>query len=302
MKKLEGIQTALVTPFDENGHVDEQSLRNNIRFQLANGIKGFCPLGGTGEPLSLTMDEHRRIIDTVLDEVNGKVPVTVGCVTADQKDIVEIGRYARSAGADYIMLIPPYFINATFRHIKTHFSVVAERCDMPMVLYHGPGRSGVRLTAAQLLELFTDIPAFKAIKETSADIILLTELMRHIPTGFRVLQGLDELLLPTLVLGGHGGIVSLGNLVPATLSALYDAVQAKDLSKAQSLQLELMALSNPVYAEPNPGPLKYAMSLCNRSAGGTREPIYLPDPALQAELKDLISRLSETKAEYRAGN
>jgi 4-hydroxy-tetrahydrodipicolinate synthase len=259
-----------------------------VRFQIDQGIGGLCPLGGTGEPLSMTVDEHKRVIDAVVDEAAGQVPVVVGCLLGNQDDIVTCGRHARAAGADAIMVIPPYFIVAKPAHIRRHFETVADQVDMPMVLFHGPSRSGVRLDADSLLDLIDAIPQLAAIKETSGDLVIAAELLRSARPGFRVLQGFDELLLPTLALGGHGGVLSLGCLLPSLLSRLHAAFAARDLETAQRLQLEILPLCRVIYAEPNPGPLKLALALAGRSAGPTRRPIYPASSATRDALERLV--------------
>jgi 4-hydroxy-tetrahydrodipicolinate synthase len=214
------------------------------------------------------------VIVAVVEEAAGRVPVVIGTLLARQEDIVECGRHARAAGADAIMVIPPYFINTKPAHTRAHFETIAERVDMPMVLFHGPGRSGVRLGADGILELLAAVPSFVAIKETSGDLAICAELLRSAPQGFHVLQGFDEYVLPTLALGGHGAVLSLGCLVPALLRNLERAFSTGQLQEAQRIQLSLLPLCGVIYGEPNPGPLKVALAMAGRPAGPTRRPIY----------------------------
>jgi 4-hydroxy-tetrahydrodipicolinate synthase len=302
MKAIEGIITAMVTSFTRDGRVDAAAMRESVRFQVENGVAGLCPLGGTGEPLSMTVDEHKQVVDAVTAEAAGRVPVVIGTLLGNQDDIIEIGRHARAAGADAIMVIPPYFVVAKPAHIRRHFETLAERIDMPMVLFHGPSRSGVRLDAETILELVTAIPRFVAIKETSGDITIAAELLRSARPGLRVLQGFDELVLPTLALGGHGAVLSLGCLLPSLFRRLHAAFDAGDLKTAQRIQLDILPLCRAIYAEPNPGPLKLALEMAGRSAGPTRRPIYAPSPATREALERLVPpMLKAEKAAARAG-
>jgi 4-hydroxy-tetrahydrodipicolinate synthase len=295
MKKIEGIITALVTCFDDSGAFDPERMRRSVRYQIDNGSAGLCPLGGTGEPLALTVDEHKCVIDLVLHETAGRVPVVVGTLLGNQDDIIECGRHARQAGADAVMVIPPYFIVATPAHIRRHFETVAEKLDMPMVLFHGPSRSGVRLDADTVLQLIDAIPNFVAIKETSGDMTLCAELLRGVRPGFAVLQGFDELVVPTLALGGHGAVLSLGCLIPRFLKRLSDAFAGGEHELARRLQLDILPLCRTIYGEPNPGPLKLALELAGRSAGPTRRPIYESSAATRESLERLLPAILKSE-------
>ena len=290
---LKGIHTALVTPFGPDMALDKSALKKSVRHQLEAGAAGLCALGGTGEPVSMTLDEHRDVIDTVVAEAAGRVPVTVGCLLGGQTEIIAIARHAETAGADHVMITPPYFYSARFFDIKNHLLTVADGCDLPIVFFHSPGRSGMRLTADELLELFHAVPSITGIKEASGDVILAGELLRGAPEGFHFLQGLDELLLPTLAMGGLGGIVSLGELLPRTLGSLYRNTVEGNLGEASRIQLEILPLCRWIYLEPNPGPLKFALQLAGRSAGPSRRPIYGPRDATRKALQELVPPLLE---------
>ena len=288
MKAIEGVITAMVTPFRGDGSLDLPALRESVQHQIASGAGGLCPLGGTGEPLSLSVAEHKQVIDTVTSTAAGRVAVIVGTLLGSQTDIIECGRHARAAGADAIMVIPPYFVVAKPAHIRQHFEAIANAVDMPMVLFHGPTRSGVRLDADTILQLLAAIPRFVAIKETSGDLTIAAELLRAGPPGFRVLQGFDEYVLPTYALGGHGAVLSLGCLIPSLLRRLKDCFVAGQLPQAQRIQLSLLPLCRAIYGEPNPGPLKAALEMAGRSMGPTRAPIYAPAPATIDALRRLL--------------
>lgn len=301
MKTIEGMITAMVTSFTDDGALDEAGLRAAVRHQIDSGAEGLCPLGGTGEPLSLTVDEHKRVIDVVVDEAAGRVPVVIGTLLGRQADIIECGRHARRAGADAIMVIPPYFVVAKPPHIRQHFEAIAEAVDMPMVLFHGPTRSGVRLDADTILMLLDAVPRFVAIKETSGDLAIAGELLRRARAGFRVLQGFDEFVLPTFALGGHGAVLSLGCLIPCLLQALATACRAGDLATARRIQLDILPLCRVIYGEPNPGPLKLALKMAGRSAGPTRAPIYAPSAQTSALLYELMPPLLAAERDARQG-
>ncbi len=288
---LAGINTALVTPFDADLEFDRDAMLRSVRHQLACGTTGLCALGGTGEPLSLSLEEHRRVIDTVVEETAGRVPVTVGCLLGGAADVLAAARHAEAAGADAIMLVPPYFYSARPFDIERHLQAVAEACSLPVILFHTPGRSGVRLAADEIVSMIHANPAIRGIKDASGDMVLAAEVMRDAPDGFCFMQGLDELLLASLALGAAGGIVSLGELLPRSLRRLYDRTAAGDLHVARQIQLDLLRLCRVIYCEPNPGPLKYALDLAGRPAGPCRAPIHGPTEDTKSALRALVPAL-----------
>ena len=294
---IEGIHTSLVTPFTPDRlAVDEATLRRSVRYQIAAGAGGVCALGGTGEPLSMTTDEHRTVVDAVVSEVAGRVPITIGCLLGGQADIIAVARYARAAGADHIMVVPPYFFSVRPFDIRRHLETIAEACDLPIVFFHSPGRTGVRLSADELLELFHTVPSIKGVKDASGDVVLAGEVIRGAPEGFSFLQGLDELLLPTLALGATGAIVSLGELLPSALGTLCRSAARGDLETARRVQLAVLPLCRWIYSEPNPGPLKFALELAGRPAGPCRSPIYGPRDDTRAALQELVPPLVRSEA------
>ncbi len=297
MQKIEGIVTAMVTSFKDDRSLDIDALRRAARYQIDNGVNGVCVLGSTGEPHAMTVDEHKRVIDAVVTEVAGRITVTAGTLLARQDDIVECGRHARSCGADAIMVIAPSFVMTKPSQIRGHFEAIAEKVDMPMVLYHGPSRSGVRLDAQTILGLIDAVPRFVAVKETSGDLALTAELLRSATPGIRVLQGFDELVLPALALGAHGAMLSLGGLIPKLFQRLARSVAQDDLATARRLQLGILPLCRAVYAEPNPGPLKLALALAGRPAGPTRPPLDAPAPEVRALLERLVAQILEVEAQ-----
>lgn len=295
MKEIQGVITAMVTSFTADGAVDPKSMRAAVRHQIESGAGGLCPLGGTGEPLSMTVDEHKQVIDTVTAEAAGRIPVVIGTLLGNQDDIIATARHAKAAGADAIMVIPPYFVVAKPAHIRRHFETIAEQVDMPMMLFHGPSRSNVRLDADTILDSVNAIPQFVAIKETSGDLTIAGELLRAAKPGFRVLQGFDELVLPTLALGGHGAVLSLGHLIPNLLRRLHDSFASGDLAGARRIQLDILPICRVIYGEPNPGPLKVALQMAGRSAGPTRRPIYEVSPATRQGLERLLPALLDAE-------
>ncbi len=291
MFEAEGIFTALVTSFARDGALDLDSIRESVRFQVAAGVRGVCALGGTGEPLAQTIDEQKQVIECVVAEADGGIGVIVGCLNASQPDIIEIGKHAKAAGADAIMVLPPYFVMATPHHVKRHLIDVAAAVDLPMILFNTPRRAGVDLEVAFILELLDAIPHLVAIKEASGDMHAVTQLAHLAPGRFSVLQGFDELILPTLAVGGRGAIISGACLAPRLFVELCNAFRAGDVAHARALQHAIMPLCRAIYAEPNPAPLKQALAMVGRSAGPTRPPLYDIQDETTAALRTALGEL-----------
>ena len=247
----------------------------------------MCVLGGTGEPLSLSTDESRQVIDTVATAAQGELKIIVGCLGSSQADIITLGRHACSVGAEAAMILPPYFVVPTPSHITRHFAEIAERVDLPLVLFNSPARAGTTLGVEHILSLIDAIPSVVGIKDAGADMIAATELIRPAPAHFALLQGLDELILPTLAMGGTGVIVSGACLVPRLVVELSAAFHAGELERARELQFALMPLCEAIYREPNPGALKVALAMAGRDAGPTRAPIG----PIEADTRTMVERV-----------
>jgi len=292
MFRPEGIFAALPTPFGADESLDFAALVRLVEHVLAGGADGVCPLGGTGEPLSQSVNEHKAVLDTLMEAVDRRAPVLVGCLRTHPDEVVSVARYAASLGADAVMLIPPCFVQATPAHVERHFLWLAERIDLPIVLFNSPGRAGQKLSAEAILRLVEKIPHLVGIKEASGDLELAGELLRAAPARFAVLQGFDELVLPSLALGAAGAVVSLAALVPDMLAGIRAAFLAGDLERARSLQLALLPLARAVYAEPNPAPLKRALELSGIPAGPTRPPLFAIAPETEARLVRALDALA----------
>lgn len=291
MYRPHGIITALVTAFGDDGKLSEERLRKSTEFQIANGVHGLCPTGGTGEPLSLSEDEYNRALEIVIDQAKGRIPITAGVLLVDQAMTIRIAKHAAKAGAAAVMLIPPYFVRTSQRQVFKHFSDIAAATEIPLIVFNTPSRSGVSLEPDFVVRLAKEVDAFVGIKEGSGLLANVQSIVRDAPPEFCVLQASDVLQVATWAMGGKGGIVAIGNLIPDVFIQMWNAFQRGDLATARDLQLKILPLNSVTYAEGHPGPLKRALELVGRSAGGTRPPIYPiteeTDKKLQAALKDL---------------
>lgn len=287
----QGVITALVTSFEASGKLDETGLAASVEYQIRAGVHGLCPTGGTGEPLSLTEEEHRRALDVVLEAAGGRVPVIAGVLLANQEAVIRLALHAKASGAAAVMVIPPYFVRTHPENVARHFAEIARAIDHPLILFNTPSRSGVNLPARWIADLARRVPVFVGVKESSGNLTQVGMIIREAPEGFTVLQGSDALQLPTYAMGGTGGIVALANLVPGLFVELHQAVARGDIARAQDIQLRLLPLDEVCYSEGHPAPLKRALELVGRPAGPTRPPIYPVSLQTEARLREVLKGL-----------
>ena len=258
-----GSATAIVTPFAD-GKIDYDSFGRLIEFQLSQGTDAIVVLGTTGEAPTIYEDERNKLIVFARDTISGRVPLIVG--TGSNATSVAI-RYTKTAcelGADGCLVVSPYYNKATPKGLIEHFKAIAESVSTPIIIYNVPGRTGVNIPIEVYGEL-KSIPNIIGVKEASGSLGYLTELMQAYGNSYDVYTGCDELILPTLALGGKGVITVVGNLLPRLASRLCYEFKNGNIKKAREIQLYLNPLIKELFKEVNPIPVKYAlykMGLC----------------------------------------
>ncbi len=265
-----GAIVAIVTPFS-NGKVDEKAFRNLINFLIDGGISGIVPCGTTGESATLTHQEHERVIDITVEEVGKRVPVIAGTGSNSTDEAIRLTKHAKVAGADAALLITPYYNKPTQKGLYEHYKAVASACDIPLVLYNVPGRTGVNMSAETVIEL-SKIDTIVGVKEASGDLVKCSQIARDTPEDFCLLSGEDALNLPILCVGGSGAISVTANILPGKLSAMITAWTKGDTKTAQAIHLEMLDINNVMFIETNPIPVKTALAMM----GKIREEFKLP--------------------------
>jgi 4-hydroxy-tetrahydrodipicolinate synthase len=265
-----GAIVAIVTPFS-NGKVDEKAFRNLINFLIDGGISGIVPCGTTGESATLTHQEHERVIDITVEEVGKRVPVIAGTGSNSTDEAIRLTKHAKVAGADAALLITPYYNKPTQKGLYEHYKAVASACDIPLVLYNVPGRTGVNMGAETVIEL-SKIDTIVGVKEASGDLVKCSQIARDTPEDFCLLSGEDALNLPILCVGGSGAISVTANILPGKLSAMITAWTKGDTKTAQAVHLEMLDINNVMFIETNPIPVKTALAMM----GKIREEFKLP--------------------------
>lgn len=281
-----GAIVAIVTPF-KDGMVDEKAYRELINFVITGGVSGIVPCGTTGESATLSHKEHKHVIDITVDEVGKRVPVIAGTGSNSTTEAIRLTRHAKDAGADAALLITPYYNKPTQKGLVEHYKAIASACDIPQILYNVPGRTGVNMSSATVVEL-SKIDNIVGIKEASGDLVKCSQIVRDTADDFCVLSGEDALNYPILCCGGVGVISVTANVLPDRVSALCSAWNALDIPTAKKIHLELLEINQTLFIETNPIPVKTALAMM----GQMNEEFKLPlCPMGEANKKILASVL-----------
>jgi len=270
--RLSGVFTALVTPFDEDGALDEPAMRRLVDRQIAGGVQGLVPCGTTGEAAAMSADEHERVVAVVVEQAAGRVPVLAGAGCNNTAHAEELSRRCAAAGADMLLHVTPYYIKPTQAGLVAHFRRMADATDLPIVAYNVPGRTGVTITPATALKLAEDT-RIVGLKQAVADLDQLGDIMQDCPSRFSVMSGEDSLALAMVAMGANGVISVTSNEAPAEFSSLMKSALIGDLVTARALQRRLLPLMRANFVESNPIPVKYAMSRLGLLRNVLREPM-----------------------------
>lgn len=270
--RLFGCGTALVTPFRTDGSVDEKALRALVDWQIAEGVHFLVPCGSTGEAATLTPDEHRRVVEIVVEQARGRVPICAGAGSNDTQRAIAMSRAMKQAGATHLLHVSPMYNRPPQRGIVAHFRAIAENTDLPIVVYNVPGRTASNIEAATTLEL-ARVPGIIAVKEASGNLSQISEIVRERPAEFAVLSGDDALTLSVMALGGEGIISVISNAVPGPVAKLCDAALAGNWTEARALHHRLTPFTTAAFVESNPIPVKAALGMLGRIQNVVRLPL-----------------------------
>ena len=263
MTDIQGCGTALVMPFTRSEQVDFEAYRELVRWQVDSGIDFLVPCGTTGESVTLSEEEYRRVVRTCVETVAGAVPVVAGAGTNHTEHAAHLARLAESEGADAILSVTPYYNKPTPDGLVLHFREIAETVRVPVIVYNVPGRTGTNIRPDTLLRL-TEIETVVGVKEASGDITQIMEILASRPAGFRVLSGDDSVTLPIVALGGEGVISVASNLIPAEMTQLVALARTGNLGEARDIHYRYLKLMNLNFIESNPIPVKYALHRMGR--------------------------------------
>lgn len=283
---IQGAMTAIVTPF-RNGEVDFERLAANVRYQIEQGMDGVVPAGTTGESPTLSHEEHRRVVEKVVEVARGRVKVVAGTGSNSTTEALELTAHAKKIGADAALLVNPYYNKPTQEGLYRHFMAIADAVDLPQVLYNIPGRTGVTMQPATVARL-SEHPNIVAIKEATGSLDIASEIASLCP--ITILSGDDSLTLPLMSIGGQGVISVLSNIIPARIKKLVTAGLAGDFAGARKMHLELFDLFKGMFIETNPIPIKAAMAMCGMDTGELRLPLCPLAEENRERLAELLRR------------
>ncbi len=256
--EFKGIYVAIVTPFSDDGRIDHDALAALSSDLVDQGIHGLVPCGTTGESATLSHDEHRQVVETVVGAVGGRVPVVAGTGSNSTAEAIRLTNDAADAGADGALLISPYYNRPTQAGLFAHFETIASETDLPLILYNIPSRTAVDIKPDTIGRL-ARLDRIVGLKEATGSITVATDIISRCGPEFLLFSGDDGMTLPMLAIGGHGVISVVAQLAPALMVQLYEAFIAGDLDTARQINGRLMPLINALFIETNPGPIKEAM-------------------------------------------
>ncbi len=293
MYKPEGVIGSLVTPFDREGNILEAGFRELISYQIEAGVHGIGIVPNTGEFINLTLDDIKRLVNVCVDEVRGRVPITVGALSPSMRFNIEIAEYSKQAGADAILVGPPYYLAPAGDGLVDYFRRVGE-VGIPMVIFNHPYKTPFNIMPDMLEKLFT-IPTFVGIKEVDASMARNARRLAFIGDRISYLMGEEDLAFYHFLLGGHGGFFALANIAPRMLVKLYDESKAGNIAEARKLHMDLLTLGEAVYVENYPAAIKEALNMLGLQGGHTRAPIGGLTEASKENLSRVLMKLNLLK-------
>jgi 4-hydroxy-tetrahydrodipicolinate synthase len=276
-----GSITPLPTPFTNGGHsVDVAALKRLVAFQIENGSHGLSCTGTTGEPTSLTLDERKLVIRTVLESAAGRLPLLAGTGSNNTEESIELSRYAREIGAQGVLTVAPYHVRPSQQGLFEHFCAIARAVgDLPVMLYNIPGRAGVNIEPETQQRIRTACPNVFGIKEANPNYLQVSLDIHAAGRDWAVFSGIETLCYPMLAVGGAGHVSATANVAPREVAELYNLVRAGRWNDAIDLHYRMLDLNEVLFIETNPGPVKFLLGEMGLMAPILRLPLVRPSEA-----------------------
>lgn len=298
---LRGCATALVTPFNASGAVDEDRLRDLIEYQINGGVKLLVPCGTTGESATMTEEEDQRVIKLTIEAAQGRARVIAGTGSNSTTATIGYSRKARGLGADAVLVVAPYYNKPTQEGLYIHFRTVAESvADLPVVIYNVPGRTSCNISAETTLRLARDCENIVATKEASGNLTQIMEILRGRPKGFRVMSGDDSITLALIALAADGLISVASNEAPELMSRMVNLALAGEWEEARALHYRLLPLMEVNFIESSPGPVKAALAMMGLIEENFRLPLLPIQGKSRARLREVLIDLDLIKESSHA--
>lgn len=285
---FKGVGTAIITPFDEDYNVDYKALEKFVKFQLKY-VDALIVLGTTGEAPTINEEEREKIVSKVVELANKKVPVIVGTGSNNPEHVLHNNKLAEKSGADGLLIVNPYYNKSTQKGLVEYFSYIAQRTELPIILYNVPSRTGANILPDTAIEIFERNDNVVGVKEASGNISQIAELISKKPDEMYVYSGNDDQTLPVMSLGGDGVISVFSNVLPQKMKELTNAMLKGEYKKAQEINNKYNVLMRKLFVEVNPIPVKYALS----KLGYCKNTLRLPLIPISESAKDIIDNLFE---------
>ena len=286
---FKGVITALVTPL-RHDRLDEEALRRLVDEQIRAGIDGLVPVGTTGESPTLTNDEHIRVVEIVVQEAKKRVPVIAGTGANSTREAIELTLAAKAVGADGTLQVTPYYNKPTQDGLFRHFKAIADATALPMVVYNVPGRTGCDLLPDTIARL-CEVPVVVGVKEATGNLQRASQIIARVGDRMAMLSGDDATAFPFYAVGGHGCISVVSNVAPADMAAMWDNAAAGNWNKARELHYKLFPLSEGLFIEANPIPVKAALAMMGKIADEIRPPLYPMAGANREKVRKILADL-----------
>jgi 4-hydroxy-tetrahydrodipicolinate synthase len=288
-ERFRGLGVALVTPFRPNGGIDYAGLERLLEHQITGGVDYVVSMGTTGESVTLTKDEKKQLLATTVELVRNRVPVVLGVGGNNTAEVIDTLGGFEMDGVDGILSVSPYYNKPTQEGIYQHFKAIAQVSLRPIILYNVPGRTGSNMSAETTVRLAKDFKNVVAIKEASGNLDQMSMILKHKPKDFLLISGDDTLTLPAIAIGGVGVISVIGNALPAETSALVHAALKGDLTTARKEHLRLIEIINLLFAEGNPGGIKYVLNALGICGDHMRLPLVNISEATEKKLYQALA-------------
>jgi 4-hydroxy-tetrahydrodipicolinate synthase len=285
-----GIIPAMVTPVASGGKINVEALRKLTSYLIQGGVHGLFPVGSQGEFYALTFEEKKRVIEVVVQETGGRVPVYAGTGAITTREAIALTRMAEEAGVSAVSVLTPYFIRPNEEELFEHYSAIAKATRLPVLLYNNPQRTGVNISA-EFVTRASKIENIVGIKDSSGDVTLTAEYIRRTGDQFSVLAGRDTLIYGTLCYGGKGAIAATANVAPRVVVEIYEAFQAGDWKRSLEAQFRLAPLRLAFDLGTFPVVIKEALNLLGIDAGVGIPPVGGIPPKAKAELKEILKNM-----------
>jgi len=288
-----GSIVAIVTPMQEDGALDFNALRHLLDWHVEQGTHGIVIVGTSGESPTVNVEEHCELIRVAVEHINGRIPVIAGTGGNSTREAVELTEFAKQVGADASLQVVPYYNKPTQEGIYAHFKTIAEKIDLPVILYNVPGRTVADMSNATILRL-AQVPGINGLKDATGNLervsALIAGLKEQKSDHFAVYSGDDLTAIFLMLMGGHGNISVTANVAPKMMSSLCEAAVTGDLIQARELQFKLLKLHQMMFVEPNPIPVKWALHEMGVIDKGIRLPLTPLTENLRQPLKDILRK------------